>query len=162
LHFDTPHGKSSGASTLSSDYGGLRSFDSNHTPLSNGSIGLSTAHVDSWADAAVAAPTYAHSRFHGVPEPGSLELDDAHLPVLNTTSSPNGASSLLNSQSLLSDDVEAKRKILAEVRFRRNCVPYCFNSTKRQHFPHTLPSQVRRKIEQKQVDRRKRQEESMR
>jgi hypothetical protein len=84
--------------------------------------------------------------------------NDADSRFASETSSPNSTGSLLisqlGSQSLVSDDVEAKRRILAEVRRRSFCLftPARFNSAQ----------QVRRKIEQKHADRRKRQSESTR
>jgi hypothetical protein len=122
LHFGTPRVNSYSASVHSSDNGGLRSFNNHQTPMSSGSVGFSTASVESHVDPEDTS-TYAHPRFYSVQEPGDLELSDADLRV----SSPNSVSALLSSQSLVSDDVEAKRKILAEVRFRRSHVPRFFN-----------------------------------
>ncbi len=125
LHYDHPRVNAYSASTHSSDNDGLRSFNNHHSPMSHGSVAFSTASVESHFNPGSITPTYAHSRVYSVPEPVDMESSDAADLRVSAASfpSPNSVSALLSSQSLASDDVEAKRKILAEVRFMRNHVP---------------------------------------
>jgi hypothetical protein len=100
---------------------GLRSAGRSYTPMANRS---NAASVESQVEPVSATPSSSRSRFLAVPEPGDMDYgNDADVRFASETSSPNSTGSLLisqlGSQSLVSDDVEAKRKILAEVRRRR-------------------------------------------
>jgi hypothetical protein len=144
------------ASSVSLGNSGLRSAGRSYAPMGSRS---NVESVESQVEPVSATPSSSRARFLVVPEPGDMDYgNDADARFASETSSPNSTGSLLisqlGSQSLASDDVEAKRKILAEVRRRSFCFfnPARFNSAQ----------QVRRKIEQKHADRRRRQSESTR
>jgi hypothetical protein len=135
---------------------GLRSAGRSYAPMGSRS---NVGSVESQVGPVSATPSSSRARFLVVPEPGDIDFgNDADARFASETSSPNSTGALLisqlGSQSLVSDDVEAKRKILAEVRRRR----FCLFTPARPNSAH----QVRRKIEQKHADRRKRQSESTR
>jgi hypothetical protein len=101
------------ASSASLENSGLRSAARNFAPMSNRSYAGS---VESQVEPVSAAPSNSRSRFLLVPEPGDMDYKhDGDVRVASETSSPNLTGSLQGSQSLATDDVEAKRRILAEV-----------------------------------------------
>lgn len=99
----------SGASAHSVDDGSMRSFQQHHTPVSNSSAGFSAGNIDSRFVPRSAGPPL-DSRYVNAPD-----YSDADSRVASTSSTPNSVSYLASSQSLIGDDVEAKRTILAEV-----------------------------------------------
>jgi hypothetical protein len=100
----------------------MGSFDTDYTPVNKGSMSLSSRSLESRVfTAGSVTPTMAHhSRIKGVPVPDVSDMYNPDEHALSASSSPGSVSSKLVSQSLVSDDVEAKRKILAEVSSTRN------------------------------------------
>jgi hypothetical protein len=112
----TPRQNASSSPTHQSENDGMGSFDTNYTPLSSKPSSLSAQSLESRVFTASSTPTLAHlSRIRGVPVPDVPEMYNPDQLALSASSSPGSASSKMGSQSLISDDVEAKRKILAEV-----------------------------------------------
>jgi len=119
----TPRPYASSASTHTSENDGMMgSFDTDYTPVNKGSMSLSSRSLESRVfTAGSVTPTMAHhSRIKGVPVPDVSDMYNPDEHALSASSSPGSVSSKLVSQSLVSDDVEAKRKILAEVSSTRN------------------------------------------
>lgn len=122
LHFDSPHVDVPRTWTHSSGNDRVSSL-THRPPASHESVGPSASSVESRVDHGSSTPAYARSTYHGAPEAGRLQWTDADARgVLSASASPNSVNSFASSQSLVSDDVEAKRKILAEVRFWRDAV----------------------------------------
>jgi hypothetical protein len=121
LRFDSPHVDAPRTWTHLSGNDRVSSF-THRAPGSHESVGPS-ASSESRVDHGSSTPAYARSTFHGAQEAGRLQSTDADARgVLGASASPNSVNSFVSSQSLVSDDVEAKRKILAEVRLWRNVV----------------------------------------
>jgi hypothetical protein len=116
LHFDSPHVDAPRTWTHLSGNDSVSSF-SHRAPGSHESVGPSASSVESRVDHGSSTSSYPRSTFRNAQEAGRLQSTDADVRgVLGASASPNSVNSFVSSQSLLSDDVEAKRKILAEVR----------------------------------------------
>jgi hypothetical protein len=112
--FETPHGSVSRPSTNLLDDEILHSFQKQHPLAGNGFNGFSAGHVESVGPRS-AGPTLANSPYMKTPYFGDAEVANTDSRVLSGSSTPNSASHPFISQSLGTDDVEAKRAILAEV-----------------------------------------------
>jgi hypothetical protein len=174
--FGTPRLNHTGFSTQSSNQDGKHVLSSNYTPMSYESRSITTS-AESGATPRSATPTNTHqSRFVGDADhraPDNVMSDEARhvafgvLRSLSTAAGTGRTSSLLSSQSLVVDDIDAKRKILAEVRCLCNLSFQHLSTSRSSVVISTVSSllfQVRHKIVQKQAERRKQQrpEESTR